>query len=80
MEVLMSVEFPPPLPQPGKSGKIYDPVFLCMLAAVVLAVVSSILVRAVSGGAHQANASGTVVPNERAGNHPLDPDADHNGD
>jgi len=36
-----------------RSGRLYDPVFLCMVAAMVLAVASSVTLRAVMAGAGQ---------------------------
>lgn len=34
----------------NSSGKVYDPVFLCMVGAIILAVVTSITLRAVVSG------------------------------
>jgi len=39
------------------SGKVYDPVFLCMLGAVILAVASSIALRTMVSGPTPAHAS-----------------------
>ena len=38
-------------------GKIYDPVFVCMLIAIVLAVGSSVLLRTMSRGPKAAHAA-----------------------
>jgi hypothetical protein len=48
------------------SGKIYDPVFLCMIGAVILAIGSSVLLRVVTGGAASAHAESVGPPSPHA--------------
>lgn len=48
----------------GMSGKVYDPVFLCMLGAVVLAVGTSIALRVVSAGAGPSAARAAEIIDE----------------
>ena len=47
-EVLMSSKSE--VMQRNLSGKVYDPVFLCMIGAIVLAVGTSVVLRAMAGG------------------------------
>ena len=50
--------------QGSVSGKIYDPVFLCMLGAIFLAVGSSVALRAVVAGAGPSAARGEEIDNQ----------------
>jgi len=60
--------------QRNLAGKVYDPVFLCMIGAIVLAVGTSVVLRAMVGGvgggptaAHAAGVNHPRVPANGAG-------------
>ena len=47
------------------SGKVYDPVFLCMIGAMMLAIASSVALRAMIGGPTQARAAEVQLNTKR---------------
>ena len=59
-----------------RAGRLYDPVFLCMVGAMVLAVASSVTLRAVMAGAGQLKSdpdTATAVNNDADGQPHLAP-------
>jgi hypothetical protein len=57
----------------NSSGKVYDPVFLCMVGAIILAVVTSITLRAVVSGAGPAAARAESAQPPSAPSQPVQP-------
>ena len=51
-----------PLPARHRAGRIVDPVMLCMIGAVILAVGTSIALRVVVGGPAAVQASNSYLP------------------